>query len=211
VLADLAESQWGLLTTAQAADLGITRLEMSRLVQRGFLERLAQGVFRTRGSSTEWLGLKAAWLRLSPKGQLAQRWRSRDAVVSHESAAALQGLGEFLGDVHEFTCPVRHRPRDPNIRIHVALLAEGEVRIVDGLPVTAPLRTVQDLLAAGGDGGHVGGVLVDGLNQGLIEHDAVPAAIARHARRYGASDGEQLLELLIVSSTPALLVPTPPR
>lgn len=43
-LGQVAEQQWGLVTTRQAADVGVSRLQLSRLQQVGTLERLTFGV-----------------------------------------------------------------------------------------------------------------------------------------------------------------------
>jgi predicted transcriptional regulator of viral defense system len=209
-VADLAESQWGLVTTAQAAEEGVSRLTMSRLTQAGRLERVAQGLFRVRGTwPTRLLGLKAAWLRLAPELTVEERLDSHllDAVVSHESAAAAQEVGEVLGDVHEFTCRTRRRTRDPNVKIHVAHLDRADVRIVDGLPVTTPLRTVLDLLTEGGDGGHIGSVMVDAINSGLLEETALRHRLQDQAAGYGCRTGAELFDVLLRASTPSLLGP----
>jgi len=42
-VADLAAAQWGLLTSAQAAQRGVTRLQLSRLAAAGLLDRIATG------------------------------------------------------------------------------------------------------------------------------------------------------------------------
>lgn len=50
-LADVTACQWGMVTTAQAAALGVSRLMLSRLAEAGHLERLAHGVYENAGFS----------------------------------------------------------------------------------------------------------------------------------------------------------------
>ena len=92
LLAELSASQWGMVTTAQAAVLGVERLDLSRLCSAGHLERLAQGVYRDAGApSGEFEGLRAAWLAAVSSRTAEQRPidLSGGAVVMGESAASL--------------------------------------------------------------------------------------------------------------------------
>ena len=45
-LGAIAEERWGLVTTAQAEDAGVSRLLLSRLAAAGVLTRVQQGVYR---------------------------------------------------------------------------------------------------------------------------------------------------------------------
>ncbi len=49
-LGAIAEERWGMVTTAQAANAGISRKALSSLTTSGALERLAQGVYRMAGA-----------------------------------------------------------------------------------------------------------------------------------------------------------------
>src|SRR5665647_620859 len=135
----LAAGQWGLLTTAQAAREGITRLQLARLADAGVLERLGRGVYATTSSADEHLSLRAAWLALDPARTAEERLKSptTTGVVSHASAAGLHNLGDLLDD-------------------------EQDVTIVEGLPVTTEERTIADLLRAGHDPEHVAQIIGQG-------------------------------------------------
>ncbi len=72
----------------------------------------------------------------------------RPAVVSHQSAAVLHGLplwGVPLDRVHVTRRPPASSAVGRYLRCHVAGLADDDVVLVDGVPVTAPVRTVLDL------------------------------------------------------------------
>lgn len=64
---DIASSQRGLFTSAQAKALGVERYALSRLEGLGNIERLAKGVYRMGGSpSTREEGVLAARLSIDP-------------------------------------------------------------------------------------------------------------------------------------------------
>lgn len=49
-LSDITACQWGIVASAQAAELGVTRLDLSRFADNGHLVRLAHGVYRDAGA-----------------------------------------------------------------------------------------------------------------------------------------------------------------
>ena len=64
---DIASSQRGLFTSAQAKALGVERYALSRLEGLDSIERLAKGVYRMGGSpSTREEDVLAAWLSIDP-------------------------------------------------------------------------------------------------------------------------------------------------
>lgn len=50
VLAEVTAYQWGMVTSAQASQHDLTRLDLSRLTQAGHLRRLAHGVYMDAGA-----------------------------------------------------------------------------------------------------------------------------------------------------------------
>ena len=157
----IAAGQWGLLTTAQAAHEGISRLQLARLADAGVLQRVGRGVYATTSSAGEHLSLRAAWLALDPAHTAELRLADPIAagVVSHASAAGLHQLGDLLDDQHEFTLAQRKQTARAGIRIHRGDLLAPAVTIVQGLPVTTGERTIADLLRAGHDPEHVAQII----------------------------------------------------
>ncbi|WP_063915534.1 type IV toxin-antitoxin system AbiEi family antitoxin domain-containing protein [Nocardia salmonicida] len=203
-LAKLAESQWGLLTTAQAATIDIDTKQLQRLVDHAMLIRLRHGVYRLVGvpeSPVE--SIRAEWLALEPARTVGDRL-SDDVpigVVSHRSAADLHGLGDLDADYLEFTVPTRRGSRNPDVRFHRTLLTAGEWSLVDGLPVTTPTRTIGDLAFARTDGGHLASVVRDALMQGASA-DEIVRKLRPYAHRYGApvDNGSALLNYFITQA-----------
>lgn len=203
-LADLASEQWGLVTTAQARDVGVSAQAVARLTNQGALERMTHGVYRVAGAPPAPLDeLRAAWLTLDPSRRAGERLRDPSpAVVSHRSAAAIHRLGDLEADEIEFTSGQRKQTRRPDIRIHRGKVDAGEWTVVDGLPVTTVIRTVDDLAAARLDGGHLASVVRDALTRHRVDDQQLATALRRHAHRYGApmGDGAALVTRLLQES-----------
>lgn len=202
MVASLAEGQWGLFTAAQARGAGVSRVQLTRLVQDGMLTRLAHGVYVLRGAAgVEHLELRAAWLGLEPEQMAADRLirRHQGAVVSHASAARLHQLGDLEADRHEFTFPTRKQTRRTDVRLHRGVLTPAEVVTVAGLPTTTPERIVVDLLDDRHDGEHIARVLASAVRSRSIDLDRLAPRLARFAARFdfAAGEGERVLDHLL--------------
>ncbi|MEV6562215.1 type IV toxin-antitoxin system AbiEi family antitoxin domain-containing protein [Nocardia sp. NPDC051756] len=193
-LADLAEGQWGLLTTSQAATVGVSPMQLKRYTDRGLLVRLRHGVYRLSGVPESPLeALRAEWLALEPKRSAADRLGDPVpvGVISHRSAAVLQDLGDLDADVHTFTVPRRRNSsRSPELAFRVGTLERADWHRVEGLPVTRPLRTVVDLAAAYTDGGHLAAVVRDAILTGDTTSRQVADALRPYAHHYGLRPGD---------------------
>ncbi|GIG29264.1 type IV toxin-antitoxin system AbiEi family antitoxin domain-containing protein [Cellulomonas marina] len=199
-LTELAAGQWGLVTAAQAQEVGVSRMQLARLVDAGILDRVAHGVYATPAVlGDELLGLRTAWVALQPRRAVADRLADPiDAgVVSHASAAQLHGLGDLLADEHELTLPTRYQSTRPGVRVHRAALAPDDVTVVAGLPVTTAARTVADLLSAGHDLEHVGQVAADAVRKGSADGRALVRALEPVARRHESRDAAALTTRLL--------------
>jgi hypothetical protein len=199
-VASLAASQWGLVTAAQASAAGISRMQLTRMVDAGLLDRVMHGVYATPGvQGDQRLTLRAAWLTIDPGTAAEKRMANLPTagVVSHASAAQLLGLGDLVADEHEFTVPHRHQSTRAGVRVRKGVLEPGEVTIADGLPVTTPARTIADLLMVGHELEHVAAVVADALRRDLIDGPVLEVALAPAARRHDARDGAALLVRLL--------------
>jgi hypothetical protein len=140
---ELAREQHGLVRGSQFPSAEHRRIR--HLVKRGIIERLATGVYRVSGSPPTWTQSLQAGVWILGK----------DAVVSHASAARLHGFDRFEQDVSvEFTVIRSQRGRGlPAVlggTVHSASCRRiGDVRHVQGMPVTSPERTIIDLARAG--------------------------------------------------------------
>ena len=108
-------SQYGLITTAQAARIGISRTALARLVDGEALARIRHGVYVLPSSDGDPdQDLRAAWLSTDPRRFADERARAVDTpVVSHASASALHRMGDLIPIRHSFTAPQRKQTRHP--------------------------------------------------------------------------------------------------
>lgn len=200
-IAEIASEQWGLVTTAQARAAGVSAQAMARLHHAGQIERLAHGVYRLGGAPpSQDEELRVAWLALDTRHTPDQRLAMPGLeVVSHRSAAAALELGDIDADAHEFTVPSRHQTRRHDVVFHRDVVTQDEWTLVNGLPVTTPLRTIADLARAHLDRGHLAAVVRDAMSRYDLSTDAVAAVLAPYARDNGVTtgDGTALVELML--------------
>lgn len=197
---DLAASQWGLLTSAQAQAEGVTRMQLTRLVESGILDRLEHGVYATPSVQGDpLLSLRSSWLTLRPSARAEERLADLTSagVVSHASAAQLHGIGDLLADEHEFLLPERFQSRRTGVRVRRTLLGRSEVTLSSGLPVTTAARTISDLLDDGHDLDHMASLTAEALRRGLVDRQSLAPALDHVAPRRGSRDGQELTARLI--------------
>ncbi|MBZ4486852.1 type IV toxin-antitoxin system AbiEi family antitoxin domain-containing protein [Microbacterium sp. cx-55] len=202
LLAEVAESQWGMFTASQARDRGVSHMNLSRLTDSGDLVRLAHGVYRDAGAPTApHEELRAAWLAAEPNRLAYERLRMRPphVIVSGESAAELHGIGDLRAMQSEFTTPARRQTQRPDVRYRTRVVAVEDVTVIDGLPVTTPERTVADLVEARNDLSIVAGVLRDAAKKSRLDVERLTELLNPLAERAGENrgDGDSLRERLL--------------
>ena len=168
-LYDIAEAQLGYFSTAQARDAGINPIRLLQLVKSEDIERASRGVYRLTRFPISPLG-QYMEATLWPQVRRPDMW----AVLSHESALSLYDLSDASPSKVHITLPptVRIRRTVPrHLTLHRAALEARDVRIVEGIRVTTPERTIHDVHAD-----HIGGALVrqaisDGRRTGHLTLD----------------------------------------
>lgn len=193
VLAEASSAQWGMVTTAQVAALGVSRLDLARLADSGQLIRLTHGVYRDTGApADEFEALRAAWLSTDPRRTAAERLADdeRGTVVSGPSAAWLHGIGDLSADRHEFTTPQRRQSQRAELRFRQRELAAQDVTIIDGLPVTGMERTVADLVEDRQDLSLVADVLRDAARKRSLDYRHLDDLLVPLAARRGFRKGD---------------------
>jgi hypothetical protein len=202
-LADISASQWGMVTSAQAATRGVTRLDLSRLTETGDLVRLVHGIYKDAGApSGAHLDVRAAWLSSDPARLASDRLGDghRGVVVSGQTAAWLHDIGDFRSNRTELTTSVRRQTQRADLHYRRRDLPKEHVTIRDGLPVTTPERTIADLVEDRTDLSIVADALRDAvrkfdLDLGLLGRSLVPLAERNGHRK---DDGIALLDQLLV-------------
>lgn len=157
-LFELAVQQGGYFTAAQAKSLGYSHQVQAHHVGAGNWWRVDRGLFRL----VEWVpGVHDELARWT-------LWSRGRAVVSHESAMAVHGIGEFeSGHVH-LTVPPGFTMRNEAVALHYAELPIDDVSERSGYRVTTPLRTLIDIAANAADEDQLARAIGDARRAGLV-------------------------------------------
>ncbi len=202
VLSAFTAEQWGMVTAAQAREVGVSRVDVARLVVDQVLEPTpsAARVYRLLGAppDPDRDPVRALWLQLGDARPASRRLRAPDAVAAGRCAALMLGLGDLSVGVFEFYVTRRRQLRRDDVRLRVRPgLPDIAWTVVEGLPVSSPVQVVSDLLGAREDGSAVARVSQDAVAAGLLTVQALGEAAAPHAAAYGAqSVGDFLAQLL---------------
>lgn len=203
-LGEVAEDWWGMFTSSQAADIGVSPHQLSRLVRSGALERPAQGVYRMAGAPpTEDDLLRACWLALG--GYKKTSTGVAGVVVAGTTAAGLYGVGDFYTDKYDFVVPRRRGTRLQKVRLRTRELSREDVSRTDGLPVMRMERMIADLVETNQDLSLVGDVVGDAHRAGMIASEAKLAhyldpLARRNQQASGAGLRDHLYEIAGVSN-----------
>jgi very-short-patch-repair endonuclease len=171
----LARAQHGVVARSQLAAPGMTSRRIAGRLGRGDLVALHRGVYLVGPTSPARASEMAAVLACGPT-----------ARVSHDSATYLYGFLPHPADpgpIH-ITVTERHCRRRPGIHLHRTTgLAPHETRERDGIPVTAPIRTLIDFAVS-------------------ASHEALEAAVAEAFALHLVGRGQILRELDRIGSRP---------
>ena len=157
-LTGLAAGQSGYFTAAQATRIGYSYAAQKFHADHGNWTRVDRGIYRL----PEWPpGEHDSLVRWS-------LWARGRAIVSHDTAMSVHGLGDLNPAQVHLTVPKNFRAEAPGVRIHRGDLVGTDVEERGGFRVTTPLRTVCDCAAAGLEVDHLATALGDALDHGLF-------------------------------------------
>lgn len=135
-VAALAATQHGVVSTTQAALLGIPPSTVRSWVARGRLWSPAPGALVVPGVPLTWR-THLTIATFTARGRV---------VMSHRTAAALHGLDGCSGPLLEATTHRGGRPRLPGFTLHTTnSLTARDVVVLDGIRTTSVARTLADL------------------------------------------------------------------
>jgi very-short-patch-repair endonuclease len=166
-----AERQWGLITSEQAYEAGISRVAVHRHIKAGRWRRILPRVYATEKSAA-----------FEQQALAAHLWAGSDSVVSHRAAARLHGLAGMEHAEPEITLPPGRSLRSGRVRVHLAEVPRSEVVRVRGMPTTDVERTLVDL---GGVLKHIDLAIAveDAWHRRLIEPEGVLGRLDGQAAR----------------------------
>lgn len=157
-LFSLAAEQAGYFTAAQAKEIGYSYQAQAHHVQAGNWIRIDRGLFRL----SEWVpGIHDDLVRWT-------LWSKGRAVVSHETAMSVHGIGEFESAKVHLTVPPSFTMTDDAILLHHSEMPDDDVLTESGFRVTTALRSVIDIAASSPDQDQLGRAIEDARGKGLL-------------------------------------------
>lgn len=182
----LASGQGGYFTAAQARATGYSYQAQAHHVAAGNWLRVDRGLFRL----AEWIPeVHDDLIRWT-------LWSRGRAVVSHESALAVHGIGELETPRVQLTVPLGFTMRDDAVSLHFADLPDGDVEQRTGFRVTTILRSLVDVAAHSADDDQLGRVIAQAREAGRFtlrqlreRAEALDVRAALHVERALAEAG----------------------
>jgi predicted transcriptional regulator of viral defense system len=169
VLYELAEPRAGYFTTAQAAEAGVSRQQLSYLTGAGSIDRIAHGIYRLRRFPAQSF----------EDVIVACLWAGQDAVASHDTALAVYDLTDAMPAEIHITVPHPFRGRRTGVVVHTAPLDARERTVRTAVPVTTVTRTIVDVLRRSGSDLAVDAAR-EALDRGLVTRRRLRAALEGH-------------------------------
>ncbi|MGI8408013.1 MAG: type IV toxin-antitoxin system AbiEi family antitoxin domain-containing protein [Actinomycetota bacterium] len=137
----LAAEQAGYFTAAQGIEIGYSYQAQAHHVRAGNWLRIDRGLFRL----AEWIpGIHDDLVRWT-------LWSKRRAVVSHETALSVHGIGEFESARVHLTVPPSFTMRDEAVTLHYSELPNEDILTEVGFRVTTPARSIIDIASLSPD------------------------------------------------------------
>ncbi len=138
-LFDVASTQWGYFTTAQARECGYSWALLSHHTRTGRFQRAIRGIYRLRDYPS------------MPREEVVVAWLAagaNSAVVSHESALELLDLSDVVPAAVHVTVPreKRYLARSADTIIHTTTrpLTQRDTIVREGIRLTSAARTIVD-------------------------------------------------------------------
>jgi very-short-patch-repair endonuclease len=176
-VAGLAAEQYGVVSSAELAALGMTPSSIKRRRQRGHLHQIYPGVWAVGHAEPCWEGRLLAAVKACGPG----------ALLSHYSANELFGFVDRLGGIPDVTVGAgSHRARR-GIRIHRAdHIDRLDRREHLGVPVTSPSLALLEL-ASVVDAHRTRRAIRSALGKGKVTVRQLGLALERYPGRRGAA------------------------
>lgn len=157
-LFNLAAEQGGYFTAAQANSVGYSYQAQAHHVTAGNWYRVDRGLFRL-----------AEWIPETQDDLIRWTlWSKGRGVISHETALAAHGIGEFESARVHLTVPAGFSKRDDAVRVHFADLPDADIAQHSGYRLTTVLRSLVDVAAAGADEDQLARAIQEAADSGHV-------------------------------------------
>lgn len=180
-LFEVAATQGGYFTTAQARTIGYDPRTLWHHVKAGHFQRVTRGFYRlVEFPAQSHEDVVAAWVKAGPER----------AVVSHETALALYELSPIRPRKLHLTVARAHRPykgqaRLVGVQVHTTTkpFRPGEVVQRFGVRITSPARTIVDAAEVGTDPSVIVEAVARALEEGLLTAEELGRTVEDRSRR----------------------------
>ncbi len=171
-LFEIAATQEGHFTTAQAAEAGYYPQLLNKHLRSERIVRVRRGIYRlVQFPIGEHEDLVVVWL-----------WTALTGVFSHETALALHGLSDALPAKAYITLPdswKKRRLRVPaGVVPHFADIGDAERAWSGAVPVTTADRTLVDCARVHVSPDFVCDAFEDAADRGLIDRNSLPSVVS---------------------------------
>ncbi|KQU36243.1 MULTISPECIES: type IV toxin-antitoxin system AbiEi family antitoxin domain-containing protein [unclassified Rhodococcus (in: high G+C Gram-positive bacteria)] len=153
--------QDGYFTAAHALDAGYLPSEIEAHVADGSWTRVETDLLRLSDWPNHDLEEYSKWCV----------WLGATAVISHQSAAELHGMGSLHPQFVHVRVSGTARAHDQRLAIHRGRLTGADIELSGAFRMTTPVRTVLDLAAGGISQFTLDEVVADGLVLGRLVVD----------------------------------------
>ena len=174
-LFELADSQSGYFTAAQARSLGFVSQYQAYHRKSGSWQQMGRGIYRLREyPQTDHEQLVQLTLWSHNRQQLPQ------AVVSHQTALAFYQLSDLMPANINLTVPQDFRKEaPPGVVLYRTHLEPDDCHGYGGFRVTTPLRTLLDALHSHLSPEHIQVAVEQALERGLVRSGRLRASLER--------------------------------
>lgn len=154
----LAAEQAGYFTAAQAKAIGYSYPAQAHHVHAGNWLRIDRGIFRL----SEWIpDVHDDLVRWT-------LWSKGRAVVSHDTALGVYGVGEFESPRIHLTVPPGYRMDDETLLLHRAELPSDDIVDRTGFRITTLTRSLVDVAALSPDEDQLARAIDEALAHGTL-------------------------------------------
>lgn len=164
---ELAASEGGVFTSAQARRFGIQRYALSYAANAGIIERLVHGAYRSEAIiNTNLDELRAIYKLTNPDRWTHERMQMFDGfAVSGGTAAHILGIGDMHLTPYRITTPTRFNSRNENAIFSTENLTEKDIIWKSELPLTRVEKTIADLIRTHAESSLVADALIDAVRK----------------------------------------------
>jgi predicted transcriptional regulator of viral defense system len=190
-LVSLAEENDGLVTADNARQAGFTDSVLTRLVQRGRIERTSRGVYRVPYLAPG----RFSQYREAVLWAKANRGPAQVAI-SHTTALAAYEISDANPHSIHITVPkaARLRRQKPKgIVVHREDLMPEDITVHEGMPLTTIAKTVADLLKSGERIDLIRQAISDARREGFVQESEarqLRRRVDEHLKRIGSAHNE---------------------